>query len=93
MRALANYPMKVHRIAIFIFVPDFDPFIADEALLMRTVARRIESPPAGRYLEDVSEVLPWSLSQRNRSRYQTRLAMWAIDDVRSPHGNASSFAI
>jgi hypothetical protein len=34
MRALANYPMKVHRLAIFIFVPDFDPFIADEALLI-----------------------------------------------------------
>jgi hypothetical protein len=50
MRVLANYPMKVHRIAIFMFVPDFETLIADEALLMRILARRIESPPAGRYL-------------------------------------------
>jgi hypothetical protein len=32
MRVLANYPMKVHRIAIFMFVPDFEALIADEAL-------------------------------------------------------------
>jgi hypothetical protein len=33
MRVLVNYPMKVHRIAIFMFVPDFEALIADEALL------------------------------------------------------------
>jgi hypothetical protein len=32
MRVLANYPMQVHRLAIFIFVPDFEALIADEAL-------------------------------------------------------------
>jgi hypothetical protein len=65
MRVLANYPVKVHRLAIFIFVPDFEARIADEALLMRTLARRIETPTAGRYLDGLGSFIlrrPSSLS-------------------------------
>ena len=55
----------VHRIGIFIFVPDFEALIADEKLsLMQTLARRIESPPEGRYVQELSNIIVSACKQR-----------------------------